>query len=529
MKEALKETLSNLAGRFVHLFNLGHAEESLELFTENAALALPLFEGGKSFSGKAEIRNAFEEKDRQFWREGRVIYHFLHTPILKIAPRQESAEGIWMTFTFLEDRSEQTMEPIVCRIVFSFIPENEIWKIQEVSHQIFTSIAPFHEKGNSRNLQMISDAFGRNREKDLTCRVNDADYREIQNLQSHYIYDQGENLKTEFCEKGEVSFQEVFLKKKASGVEEIRKAIVTLETIVRNNGGSAGWYGLMTPYIAGSIDGETAEGFWNTFGFIIRGKGYGAKEETVSLEPVIGLLHQTFQKENGTWKFKTFHHEQIAYLDDWMFTPGRPSGSNKENIGLIQLKGEGEWKKPDWMQQGSGSPEEYWEIEEIESYDISYLNSGRTGDFPKRFFSEKENDVKAWISSPQAKEITGYEQIIRLFEAFEKLREKQGNAQSVHSSSTPFISILEDGTEAIARWLDIGWTVHGSGMGNQTPPFPVVPVFGMYEHRVVKENAHWKLKRYSFYSMIQIHHWLTDPEKSRGWSAGDREHPWPLP
>ena len=216
MKEALKETLSNLAGRFVHLFNLGHAEESLELFTENAALALPLFEGGKSFSGKAEIRNAFEEKDRQFWREGRVIYHFLHTPILKIAPRQESAEGIWMTFTFLEDRSEQTMEPIVCRIVFSFIPENEIWKIQEVSHQIFTSIAPFHEKGNSRNLQMISDAFGRNREKDLTCRVNDADYREIQNLQSHYIYDQGENLKTEFCEKGEVSFQEVFCRRRLS-------------------------------------------------------------------------------------------------------------------------------------------------------------------------------------------------------------------------------------------------------------------------------------------------------------------------
>ena len=442
----------------------------------------------------------------------------LHTPVLMHQSKNDLT-GIWMGLEYHLDDGENQITPLACRYVFSFQRKEGHWEVKGFEREIFTSLDAL---SISKSEKVISEDLP----EEGCC---DEDYWKVSNLQNHYVYSQGKQLSAGFAKNIETSYYDVFLDRVFQGTAEIEDAQAKLNRMIKENGGTLGWYSLSSPEIVVSEDQQTAKGRWNTYGFVIRGQAYGAEEKTKQLDPFLGILEQTFVKEDGKWKWKTFHHKRLVTFSNWKFTPGRAVGSGSPNIGLIQLQKEGEWPESGPLMESQISGQEFWEMAQIESWDISALNSGKSRWFVERYYSRDRDDISSYTASPKAEKRSNYSEILKEAEWYESLRRKQGNSQSYHSATTPLIQASQDGKRAKARWLDIGWTIHGRGMSKGDPPFPVVPVFGMYEHDLVRENGRWKVHDYRFYALLQMHSWYTDPDRALGWSSLENRGQWPMP
>jgi len=178
--------------------------------------------------------------------------------------------------------------------------------------------------------------------------------------------------------------------------------------------------------------------------------------------------------------------------------------------------------------------DDYFDIQFLQGRYNHAMNSNRLDLIPG-FFAQQDPDVTLDLpDNTTGTPIKGLTSITAEFAKLKSMVTAQGDFMGTHLVTTPVIKVSSDGLTAQGSWMSYGFTVMGPAFGNKTPPYPMLPVIGRYEHDFVKENGVWKFKHFKWAIFASLPPAQYDPSTAGpGWAntpmtPGSKAAAWPL-
>ena len=503
--------INNIQGKFIQYYcanALNRIYEELFSKSADAYMKIPAF--SNPVNGFSEIKNELIKLEKKRNGGNAAEFHMLHSPACVVSEDGISAKATWDTYSYEYDNNTLKIQFYITRVDARFIIDDGKWRYERLDWYEMMSMLPWTVEKTEYDFTNIFKM--KLPSKSVNLKNIAEDYLNIRNLQGFFSTNNRRDFLKLFAEDKDTTFEfPGLINDICIGREEITNAFKQLEIKEASSGGKYVYVPIITsPVIEISEDKNSAEGFW--FGQTI--------EISMAAQVVrrLGVFNQKFIKKEGEWKIKHFCFSPLFNI---------PEEPYREEIRYHRMK----LKNDNWLYDkfpgNLGNPEDIFTVENIFNEWICSIRRGEIHQYVVNHMYNNHVPFKLDIRSKGKDSIC-----LKTREGISERLLGMDNLHihkqiSYHSTTTPVLSMSEDGNNLYAIWIDHSLTNLGSANGEKSSVVPYMVLLSKYIHEFTKINGVWHHTSFEWEPLISLPDMMYDCSKSRGWCGSDEQYKYP--
>lgn len=503
--------INNIQGKFIQYYCANALNRIYEeLFSKSADVYMKIPALSNSVSGFSKIKNELIELEKKRNGETAGEFHMLHSPACLVSEDGISAKGTWDTYSYEYDSNTLKIQFYITRFDARFILDDCEWRYEKLDWYEMMSMLPWIVEKSECDLTSIFKM--KLPSKSINSRSISEDWLKIRNLQGFFSTNNRKDFLKLFDEDKDTTFEfPGLIEDICIGREAINEAFKELEIKEVSNEGKYVCVPIITsPVIEISEDKNSAEGFWFVQTFEI--------SKSCQVVRRLGVFNQKFIKKEGEWKIKHFCFSPLFNI---------PEEPYLEEIRYHRMKLKNDNWIYDKIPENIGNAEDIFTVENIFNEWICSIRRGEIHQYVVNHMYNNQMPFKLDIRS------RGEESIC--------LKTRKGISEkllgmdnlhihkqiSYHSTTTPVLSMSEDGNNVYAIWIDHSLTNLGSASGEKSSGVPYMALLSKYIHEFTKINGVWYHTSFEWEPLISLPDMKYDSSRSRGWCGSDEQYKYP--